>query len=778
MDYIQRLINKARPDIWIAIALLGLVCLFFSKFLFATDHFVYNFDISYFYPHETVIRNSLSQNEFPLWNPYFGGGSPQLGKIQVGLLYPPQVLLRTLMSIVPMFNWDAILHVYLAGLGMYLLLRDLAVSRFMSVICAVAFMFSGSIVPRLFAGHVSVIHSFVWIAWLLLVYRRLLRIPSWGNTLLVVMFATFVILGGHPQISLAVLLVPFSYFLVLFVPEQWRNQAWHKLKSGLFYSIVTAVLTFGLLAVQLLPFVDWLGQTSRGQGVVINSLSFMTRHSMNLEHLITPLVPTIWFDASSATSVNLTGNSHFWEISAFVTVTLIVLFVAGFALSKNRWNLLRIYFLGLALFGLFMSMGRLNPLYHILFDVAPIFRGPGRMMVLWTFGITVLAGIYGDEVVAVVCHPEQRRRLRKVAFVLGGILILSVMFAVFWMLRGTAVATRLPNPDNVSVALIQSTVQSSFFIFVLTTFLLAALFWIGQQPVVNINRWKGLLFFIVMAEVMFFAAPLIVPYPVSLLYRDNHPYAQLDLDMGEVRFANYREPPNYLLPTLNHVKNGEEYFAMEVLQGAGFQGELLLSAGFVAESEPITATNYRLVQQAEIAYLYEHEDNLPRIYVVPSIKTVTSHEEALTAVTNPTFDPSSQALVTILDTDEQNETSPSWEGLSESVVYSAKFIEYNANSLTAHIQTDRPGMVVFTEMYYPGWQATIDGESAKIWRANYTFRGVFVDEGNHIIQMNFNPDDFKTGLMITLVTGVAILLVMIGAGILELNRYRREKEVG
>ena len=47
--------------------------------------------------------------------------------------------------------------------------------------------------------------------------------------------------------------------------------------------------------------------------------------------------------------------------------------------------------------------------------------------------------------------------------------------------------------------------------------------------------------------------------------------------------------------------------------------------------------------------------------------------------------------------------------------------------------------MVFSEVYYPGWQATIDGQSAPIARADYILRAMYVPAGKHTIEMRFDP---------------------------------------
>lgn len=757
-------------DAWISISLFILVCLLFIKFLFATDISIYKYDINYFYPHEKIIRASLAEDGFPLWNPYFGGGSPQLSKIQAGLLYPPSVLLRTFLPIVPMFNWDAILHVYLAGLGMFWLLRDLQATRFMAFICALAFMFSGAIMPRIYAGHVSVVHSLVWVSWLLLAYRYLLRKPSWVNILVTVLFTSLVILGGHPQISIAVLFVPVSFFFFVYLPQRVRLKEWQQLGKGLLASTTVALLTVGLLAVQLLPFLTWLGQTSRGQGDYIETLDYMLRHSFNVEHMLTLFLPHIWGD------VNLTRYTLWWEVAPFVSVMLLVLLFIGFVTAKEKKKPLALYFAGLALFGLIMSVGHVNPIYPFLFKVAPIFRGPGRMLVLWPFAVTVLAGIYGSDVPAMVAKGEQKLKLRKIVYGATGILLLSFIMLMVWSLIDTAVISYLSDRKQQDLTSLSISVPNSLLTFSLTMVFITSLLWITQQKEIHMVRWQGLLWGIVLAEMLLFALPLLIPYPAAYLYARQHPYAQLDLDKSQVRFDGYREPPNYLLPTVKHVKNGEEYFALEHLAAAGQEGQNLLSAGYMALSEPANDPQYKLVQQKGSAYLYEHAHNLPRIYAAPAIEVVSSHEAALAGVMAPAFKATERAVVTILDSESEEIKRPTLPPQSAvSLNYSARYLAYGHNSFTAKVETNSPAMVIFSEMDYPGWEATINGRPVPIWRVNYAFRGVVVDAGTHRIEMTFNPRDFQIGLAITLITIIMLVFITAVNWIIKQRTYLHQK---
>ena len=64
---------------------------------------------------------------------------------------------------------------------------------------------------------------------------------------------------------------------------------------------------------------------------------------------------------------------------------------------------------------------------------------------------------------------------------------------------------------------------------------------------------------------------------------------------------------------------------------------------------------------------------------------------------------------------------------------------YEANSLTYEISSQKGGVVVFSEIYYPGWTCTIDGVKAEIARADYVLRAIRIPAGKHTVVMTFDP---------------------------------------
>ncbi|HEX22719.1 MAG TPA: hypothetical protein ENH21_04745, partial [Chromatiales bacterium] len=80
------------------------------------------------------------------------------------------------------------------------------------------------------------------------------------------------------------------------------------------------------------------------------------------------------------------------------------------------------------------------------------------------------------------------------------------------------------------------------------------------------------------------------------------------------------------------------------------------------------------------------------------------------------------------------------------------------NRMTARVQVDGRGLLVWNESYYPGWRVRVDGESLSVVRANHLFNGVWLEDGEHNVEFEFVPNNFYVGLSLSAL--VLLLLLM------------------
>ena len=96
-----------------------------------------------------------------------------------------------------------------------------------------------------------------------------------------------------------------------------------------------------------------------------------------------------------------------------------------------------------------------------------------------------------------------------------------------------------------------------------------------------------------------------------------------------------------------------------------------------------------------------------------------------------------------------------------------KLVKYEPNNLQYTIESKKGGVVVFAEIYYPGWTATIDGQPAELGRVNYILRAVSVKPGKHTVVLDFHPTSISTTETIAYIAIVILLLAIAGAGYME-----------
>jgi len=147
--------------------------------------------------------------------------------------------------------------------------------------------------------------------------------------------------------------------------------------------------------------------------------------------------------------------------------------------------------------------------------------------------------------------------------------------------------------------------------------------------------------------------------------------------------------------------------------------------------------------------LYRLPDALGRAWVVPAARQVFPGE-VLAELASPAFDPTAEVLL---------------EQPISSIQHPASRIEYQVslqdtpNRVTIDANLDAPGYLVLADTWYPGWRATVDGEPADILRANYAFRAVWLEAGEHAVEMVYRPASVFVGGTTSL---VALTLLVVG----------------
>ena len=94
---------------------------------------------------------------------------------------------------------------------------------------------------------------------------------------------------------------------------------------------------------------------------------------------------------------------------------------------------------------------------------------------------------------------------------------------------------------------------------------------------------------------------------------------------------------------------------------------------------------------------------------------------------------------------------------------SVAFVKYAPNELHYRTESRQGGVMVLSEIYYPGWTATIDGEEVPLGRVNYVLRALRVPAGSHEVVLTFRPTSVSTTNAIGFGAIAVILLLFFGS---------------
>ena len=102
--------------------------------------------------------------------------------------------------------------------------------------------------------------------------------------------------------------------------------------------------------------------------------------------------------------------------------------------------------------------------------------------------------------------------------------------------------------------------------------------------------------------------------------------------------------------------------------------------------------------------------------------------------------------------------------------------KYEPNNMTYTMSSTKGGVVVFSEVYYPGWTATIDGQPAELGRVNYILRALNVKAGKHEVVLDFHPTSISTTETIAYAALIVLLLAICVAIYSEKKKQKTTKE--
>ena len=684
-----------------------------SEYTWIDDHDLTDMDV----PRLQFQQATWRAHEFPLWDPHLWCGQPFLGEI-VGAAYPlnwPLFLLKpngkNQISFRQLHWYFVMLH-FFGALFAYWLCRDLEISWFASVFGGFVFSFSGFFGvtrwPEVLSG--LLIAPLV----LLFLLRALRRSRPLSSAALSGMFLGLAWLSGHHEIPiyLSLAVAAIWFYDLLRHRDGWRRSLALSSIAALF-----AILTSGF---QTIPGYEYAKLAIRWVGA---------DHPIEWKEAIPYHVHTTysWPPSSWIAMIVPWGGHNTEAFTGIVVLSLAVMaIVTGW---QVRWVRL---FTCVALTGLLLALGGWNVFHGLLYAILPLFgkaRNPDRLISLFSLSIAILAAFGLDYLRADLRGPY----VRKLSYVL---LALATFIAALAL---AAPVLQKTGPDD----------------FVSMLGIISLLFAVGLFAGRNTSLSGRSITVAAAALAIIELASLSGPF-----YRPRTP------DQGETFLPNltkFRDIADFLRKEPQPVRIHD----MEVTQGfnlgdwegidsltgfgAGVTKNLhaldwpsvrtqnLLAVGFTLSKQPPRSDQQLVFRDENGVSIFRNVDALPRARIVHRIEKASSAKEVETRVNDASFDARGTALM--LDSPPSLQSCAAEE--------QAHISKRTANSVIIEARLACRGMLILADVWYPGWTATVDGNSTPIYQVYSALRGVVMEPGDHHLEFHYRPASVLIGAVMS-----------------------------
>jgi hypothetical protein len=772
---------------------------------------------------ETLLKDAESDGIYPLWNPYIFCGMPGYASLTFSL---PRTWdfatyawgqVRSFVGYIFLEQKIGVwLFLYLVfGIGVYLLVYDKLKNKPVALIVALMATYSARVTILLMIGHVTKIAVIAWFPYSILLVEKLREKFNLLYALLLAIIVRLMIEPGHVQFIFYIYLALGTYLLFLFIRALIKKENWKGiLVSGTTLAAAT-IVAFLMGADQHLSTLEYNPYSMRGSNAIASVSSaaetktveggldynYATNWSLNPGEMMTFFVPSWYGFGDVPYQGQLTNNRpqmlNFYlgpqpqvDCPQFMGVVVIVLAIFGFIRYRKEPF---VQFMGAAVIvSLLIAFGKeFSLVYDLMYRYFPMFnkfRIPLLILMLVQFFVPILAG-YG--IVSFMTDPKKNItpvQEKRWKYSLGGLLtiiiiaiigkgIIKEIYGMFFPLQevGKLLSRSYGqlNPTVVEIIyeFIVSSVVTDILVGCALLLIVFVAFYYYQKRKLKYAALCGLLIFAVLFDLWRVAwkpsdpkdrkesiQSVATPDFIKVLQQDTTQFRVLKITNGQ---------PVY----------GDNSYAYWRIQNAfGYHGAKMR---IFQDMDDVASMGNPLVWQLmNVKYLISNRDEsnpalvevynspnnkvygvrfaLPRVFFVNRYE-VSDNLGILKKIADRSFNPLDIAYVS---EDIKTKIDPPLQGAK------AEIVHYGIQDLKVRTAATGSNLLFLSEAYYPkGWKAFIDEKEVDILRLNYLFRGVIVPQGEHTIEMKFEPASFTTGRQISLASNIIVLIGIILTGI-------------
>lgn len=758
--------------LYVALALLYFLPAFLpGRHVFGTDYLAAGY-----FKHEFTSR-LISEGTLPAWIPFIFGGVPVFAN-PASTFYPVKLLADLFLPVTRLYPAVYVVHFAAAGIGTYLLARELDVRRWAAFLAGLAFQFTGITMSSVYAGHDGRIIVATLLPLFFFFLYRGVRTASLASAAGAAATLGFSLLSFQIQSNYYVLLAGALWTVFALVREGYVRRA-GPLARRMALGLGAVAFGFAMASVNFLPFQEYVSASPRG-GEGGRGYEYSTSWSLSPGEMSELAVPEYVGVSVSDPETgeplfpSYQGENPFKLNTEYVGALVLVLLLLGAYYERDdaRWW----FFAGLGSFALTIALGDHTPLYRVYYAALPFtekFRAPSIAFFVVAFSLVAMGALTLERLAR---EREERRKggpegpgaPRPASWILGGA-VAACLLLLLWAsasgldpgrLRGvlrfaafaslTAGALWLWLGDRIGV-------RSAVVALALIT---VADLWIVDRR----------FFHTVAPPEQMFAADGVASY----LLQQPGEFRVWSLPLGRGR--GYRQG-NYLSHFGIHQAGGEHGNQIQRYNefvGAGEQTyvdwhnflrhpQFLNAANvrYLLAGGPVQLGGFPQVHRDRSGVVYENPRALPRAYLVPSVRVAEAPDGAIPIMQSDDFDPRRTAVLY---------RAPETELPEGPLEGEAEILDYASDWVVVRTRADRPAMLVLADNDYQGWRARVDGRETPLYRADHTFRGVMVGAGEHEVTFRFHNRRLWLGFWISVACFALLGAYGLYLGVLRLRR--------
>jgi hypothetical protein len=711
------------------------------------------------WPKANLMAQSWQAGEgLPHWTPLILSGMP-LAANQLAMLSYPPTWLFLILPLEPTFNLLFIFHLWLGGLGIYYLLHrghNLATSA--ALLGGLAFALNGKMLAHTAGGHVSMVAAFVWLPWLLLGVHMLLRhktssVNSVLESKTIVLDSGFSAFKWAAPAAVALAMQAATHTLpvihsvyLLGAMVVWhfvyveRRQIGFEVKRLITPLLLIPISGLLLSAGQLLPLLELAPFSNRAL-----SLEQAAEYSLTPAQLLLGLV--------------LPSGQGGHELVIYLGLIPLILLPFGVT-RRQHWSL---FYAGVFLFVILFALGPSTPLHGLFYQFAPGFgwvRTPARIFFVGAVAAAVLVGFAVDRLSRVEWSSAIQKYFTLVAVALSA---LAVMFTLglalgFSQLSRATIALAIFTPAGLGIIAlrVRGALAGQLALTCLGLLLFLDLAWFdhslmrfvapeeafapGRAAAAYLARKPG--YFRVYSPS--YSLPMQTAAAHNLTLADGvEPVHLAVYDHFMARAGGYND--SSFSVTIPPFDGPLETALKDVRPNLKLLG--LLNVTYLASAFPIAWPGLTLETEIGGTYIYANDQALPRAWVAH--QTIPTQADWLTQLERlPNLD--DVALV---------ERGP-YLNQSNRPASPTNITRYTADVIELETLIAEPGWLVVSEIWYPGWQATVNGLSQPVEKVDGLLRGVYLNKpGRYQIRLEYRPQRVVWGNWVAGVTAMVMIMV-------------------